>query len=216
MPRLAGLAAAAALLAPTAAHADEVQQWNEIGIKYEVTDEVSASFDQHIRFDVIDTTQLNAFMPEPALAWRPVKWLRLGLGYRLQYERSGSGDMRTRHRFFANLRPRYELGELRLEYRLQFQDQYRPDDATDEWRQTLRNRADVSYRDFKPWIPSASFELHNTIDRDFELDKIWFTAGLSYSKKKHETEIFYRVEVPQANPMDPTIHILGAAFHRDL
>jgi len=216
MPRLVPLACSAALLllTATAARAD-VQSWNEVGVKYDITDDASFSFDQHIRFDE-DVSRLGSFMPEPAFGYQVKKWLRLGIGYRLQYERDGDGDMRARHRFFANVRPRYDVGKVRFGYRLQFQDQLRPDDPDDRWRQTVRNRLEVSYREYKPWIPEAAIEFHNTVDQNFELEKIWITAGVAYSKKKEEFELFYRAEVPQAEPMDPTIHIIGAAFHHDL
>ena len=216
MPRLVPLAIAAALLVPAAtANADDVQQWTEVGVKHDFTKKASISFDQHIRFDE-DVSRLGSFMPELGAQYRIQKWLRFGLGYRLQYERSGSGDMRSRHRFFGNARARYDLDPVRLEYRLQFQDQLRPDDADDRWRQTVRNRIDVSYRDLKPWIPGAAVEAHNTVDAGFELEKIWITAGAAYAKKDLEIEVFYRAELPQADPMEPTLHILGAAFHHDL
>ena len=214
MPRLVPLAIAAALLVPATARAD-IEQWNELGVKYEVNDDVSVTFDQHIRFDE-DVSRLGAFMPELGAGWRPKKWIGFAVGYRFEYERDNDGEMRTHHRFFARIRPRYEIGKLRLDYRLQLQDTLRPDDPEDRWRQTARNRLDVSYREYKPWIPSVSGELHNTIDQGFELEKIWLTAGVTYSKKKKEVELFYRAELPQAEPMDPTVHILGAAFHHDL
>jgi hypothetical protein len=215
MNRFAPLACAAALLLTASAARADVEQWNELGVKYDVSDDVSVTFDQHIRFDD-DVSRLGAFMPELGAGYRPKKWIGFAVGYRLEYERDNDGEMRTHHRFFARIRPRYEVGKIRFDYRLQLQDTLRPDDPDDRWRQTVRNRLDVSYRQYKPWIPSASAETHNTIDQDFELEKIWLTAGVTYSKKKEEVEVFYRAELPQAEPMDPTVHILGLALHHDL
>jgi len=216
MKYLVACTAAGLLLSARPAAAD-VQQWTELGVKVDLPEKLTLSFDQHIRFDE-DVSRLGSFMPEAGLQYRPLDWLRLAVGYRLQYERSGSGDMRARHRFFTDARARYDLGEVRLEYRLKLQDQYRPDDPDDTWRQTLRNRADVSYRAWKPWIPGASVELHHDLAQGdaIHLAKIWITAGGSWSKKKRDLELFYRAEIPQAEPMDPTVHILGLAFHHDL
>lgn len=216
MPRPAPLACSVAvlLLTATAARAD-VELWNELGVKYDVSDDVAVTFDQHIRFDQ-DVSRLGSFMPELGAGYRPKKWIGFAIGYRLEYERDNDGNMRTHHRFFARIRPRYDVGKVRFDYRLQLQDTLRPDDPDDRWRQTVRNRLDVSYREYKPWFPSVSAETHNTIDQNFQLAKIWLTAGVAYSKKKEEVEIYYRAELPQADPMDPTVHIIGAAFHHDL
>lgn len=206
--------AAAVLLSAAPARAD-VQQWSELGVKRDLSKKASASLDLNIRFDD-NVSRLGSFMPELGAQYQPKKWLRLGTGYRLQYERSGSGDMRARHRFFANVRPRYDIGEVRLEYRLQFQDQLRPDDDTDRWRQVLRNRLDVSYRDLDPYTPSVAIESHNVVDDGFVLEKIWLTAGVAFSRKDLEVDVFYRAELPQNDTMDPTVHIFGLGVHHDL
>jgi long-subunit fatty acid transport protein len=209
------LALVASIALPARAARADVQQWTELGVKHEVVDDVTVSFDQHLRFDE-DVSRLGSFMPELGAQYRPKKWFRLGLGYRLQYERDGAGDMRSRHRFFGNVRARYDLRDVRLEYRVQFQDQLRPDDADERWREVLRNRLEVSYQGIRRWEPRASVELHHRLDPG-ELDKVWITAGATYSpKKRFDLEAFYRAELPQADPMEPTLHILGAAFHHDL
>ena len=218
MPRLASLVIAAAVLVPGAARAD-VESWTEVGVEADVADDWSLSYDQHIRFDE-DVSRLYAVMPEVSVDYKPVKWLGLGVGYRLQYTRDGAeDDMRTRHRFFADAQTRRDVGKVRIAYRLKLQDQLRPDDPDDRWRPVARNRLEVAYRGFKPWYPAASVELHHGLDGEDQavfLEKVWLTVGGAYSKKKKDLEIFYRAELPQVDAMDPTVHILGAAYHHDL
>ncbi len=218
MRRLAlglGLGAVLTLARVAPARAD-VQQWTEVGVEHDVSKRVGLSFDQHLRFDD-DVSRVAAFMPEPGVQYRLRKWLRFGLGYRMQYERSGSGDMRTRHRFFGNVRTRGELGEVRFEHRLQLQEQLRPDDGN-AWRHTVRNRLDVSYQALKRWTPSTSVELFHAIDDGdtVHLDKVWLTVGLDHARKWHDLGVFYRAELPVAGTNEPTLHILGLGAHFEL
>jgi len=209
------IGAVLAVAASRGAHAD-VQQWTELGIGKDLTKRWSASFDQHLRFDE-DLSRVESVMPEAGIGWRPKRWLRFSLGYRLQYQRDGSGDMALRHRLHTAVRARYALGDVRLEYRLQLQEQLRPG-SKDPARHTLRDRAEVSYRRFKPWVPGASVELFHAIaDGDaIRLDKLWLTLNAAHSRKSWSAEVFYRVEVPIADAMDPTLHILGVGVHYDL
>jgi hypothetical protein len=194
----------------------DVQAWTEVGVSHEVED-WRFTFDQHLRFDE-DVSRVGSVMPELGVTYRIAKWFRTGVGYRLEYERDGSGDMVTRHRFHVRGSSRYDIGKwVRLEHRLQLQESLRPS-SNDMYRHVMRNRADVSLRRYKPFVASASAELFHAIDRGdaIHLDKIWLTASGTYGAGPNDFELFYRVEVPQADPMDPTLHIFGLAYHRDL
>jgi len=212
----AGMILAALLLAPAAAHADDIQQWNAIGVSYAATHEVSLAFEQEVRFDE-DVSRLESVMPEASLEYRVRKWLRFGAGYRLQYSRDNDGELGIRHRFHAYGRVRRDLGDTRLEYRLQAQEQLRPG-ANDPRRHVVRHRVSVDYRAFKPWIPEASVEAFLAIaDGDpVAFDKLWLTVGGAHVTKERAIEVFYRLEQPVNDPMDPTLHILGLGIGFDL
>lgn len=200
---------------PAAADAD-LQQWNELGVAYDLTRRWSASFDQHLRFDQ-DVSRVESVMPELGLDRRVRKWLRLGAGYRLQYTRDGDGELRVRHRVHVDARLRRDVGEVRFGYRLRYQEQLRPG-ANDRVRHTVRNRVEAEYRAWKPWIPSAAIEPYLAIgDGDpVQLDKLRLTVGAAHDRKKRTFGLFYRIEIPLADEMDPTLHIIGLDAGFDL
>ena len=178
---------------------------------------VTLTFDQHLRFDE-DVGRVAAIMPEPGVGVRAARWLRLGTSYRMQYERNGNGDFELRHRFHLIARARVEPRRaVRVEYRLQLQEQVRPD-ANDTYRHSVRNRVAVEYRGLRPWRPGASIELHHDLDNGdtVHLDKVWLTVGVARDLGASEVELSYRAELPQFDPDAPTVHILGLGYHVDL
>jgi len=208
-----------ALLAPAVARADsDVQQWTELGVSHDLSKEWSLELDQHVRFDQ-DVSRVAAIMPEPSVSYRPRPWLRLGAVYRLQYTRDGSEELVVRHRFALNGRLRHDLGRVRLEYRLQLQEQLRPG-ADDFTRHTVRNRLQTVYRGWRPWTPFVAGELHHDLYQPdpIVLDKIWLTAGLAHEWRstRLEVEVFYRAELPFADETAPTAHILGLGVHKEI
>ncbi|MBK9034509.1 MAG: DUF2490 domain-containing protein [Myxococcales bacterium] len=216
--RLIAVAATLVVLAARPAHAQsDSQLWLEAGVSHDVGARVTLSFDQHVRFDD-GMSRLGALMPEPGVSVRAARWLRLGAGYRMQYERNNNGDLELRHRLQLAARARADLTKaIRVEYRLQFQEQYRPDAKTTR-RHSLRNRVGIEYRGVRPWTPAASLELHHDLDNGdtIHLDKVWLTFGVGRALGRGEVEAYYRAELPQYDAADPTLHILGLSYHHEL
>lgn len=194
----------------------DVQLWTKAGVGHDLTDDVGVLGDLHLRFDE-DVSRFQSLMPEVELRYGPAKWLRLGAGYRLQYTRDGDGDLVVRHRFHGDGSLRHDLGDVRLDYRLRFQEQVRPG-ANDPSRHTLRNRARVSYRGVKRWTPELGGELFHAIDDGdtIHLDSYRLIVGVAYDRKDWEVGAFYGLEVPVADTTEPTIHILGLGYYREL
>jgi hypothetical protein len=208
---------AACLLVVTARAArGDVQQWTELGISTSLSKRWTLAFDQHLRFDQ-DISRVDSVMPEAAATYRVRKWLRVGAGYRLQYTRDGDDELVLRHRFHALVRARYDLGDVRLQYRIQYQEQLRPD-AKDEHRHTLRNRIEATYRHFEQWSPGASFETFHAIDKGdlVHTDKLRIKAGLEHDRNHWALELYYCAELPVEDAFDPVRHIVGVGVHYDL
>ncbi len=211
---IAGLAALAAGPRPATA---EAQVWTEVGVRYDVDKRLTLGVDLHTRFDE-DVSRLGSVMPELGLSYRVKKWLRLGAGYRFEYERDKDGILVSRHRGFGWGRVRRDLGDVRLEYRLQLQEQHRAD-ANPVNRHTVRNRGDVSLRRFGAVVPGASVEFHHILGEDnntIHLGKVWLSAGVEYERGDISVEVFYRAIVGQYDPADPTGHVLGVGLHYQL
>jgi hypothetical protein len=202
------------LLPAAAAHADrDLQLWLEASVSRKLG-RFTAGVEQGLRFGD-DVSRLEAFLPAASLAYRPHKAIRLGVGYRFEYERNRRGEMVMRHRLHAEARPRLDLGPVRLTYRLRFQEQLR---YLDDVRHAVRNRLAAELKGRKPWTPAVSAETFHRLGggEPVHLRKIRLVAGVGYQLGAQELMLFYAHERAQADPRDPVLHILGLGFEREL
>jgi len=191
--------------AATPAAADN-QLWAKAGVSAGLTKRTDLELSYQMRFDQ-DISRLSSILPEVELAHRFKSWLRIGGGYRLEYERDNNGDMVVRHRLTGDVKLRKELDPVRIDYRFRFAQQIRPD-ANEEYRTFLRHRFDVSYRRSDPWFPFVSFELFHALD---DFNKYRLTFGTSYEHDRHEVEAFFRLELHEEPDLE-TYNILGLGY----
>jgi hypothetical protein len=211
---LAFALAAAAAPAPAAA---DTQVWTELGVRYALTKKLTLSYDHHIRFDN-DVSRLGSFMPEPGIAYRVKKWLRVGAGYRYEYERNNDDELVPRHRVYGYARVRRDLGDIRGQYRLQLQEQWRPD-ANPVNRHTVRNRGDLSWQGFGAIVPGISVETHHILNEEgntIHLGKLWLTAGVEWEHDQISVDVFYRLITGQYDSSEPNGHVMGVGFHYEI
>jgi hypothetical protein len=197
--------------------AAETQLWTEAGVKHDLSKRWTLAFDGHLRFDA-DVSRVGSIMPEPSVAYRVKKWFRTGAGYRYQYERDKDGIMVSRHRGYLWGKLRKDVGDVRAEYRLQLQEEYRPD-ANPDYRHTIRNRGDVSWQGFGDIVPGLAVEAHHILNEDgstIHLGKVWLTGGIEYERDAVSLDLFYRAIVGQDDPTEPTGHIVGVGVHYEI
>jgi hypothetical protein len=215
----AAFVAGAALLAVAApARADsDVQQWSEIGVDYGIDKKTSVGAVAGIRFDQ-DVSRVAEILPEAGIAYKIKKWFRIGAGYRFEYSRDEDDEFVPRHRFDGFVRLHQDAGDVRFEARLKYTESIRPD-KNDDFKHTVRPRALVAYRASKRWVPSISAEGFLAIDDNDEavgLAKMRYTLAVAHDMKDQELEVYYRLEQPVADPMDPLVHIIGLGLYFDL
>jgi hypothetical protein len=201
-------------LAANTAHA-EGQVWVSAGVSAKPAKRVEVQVGPQLRFGD-DTWQLVGVLPEASARYRIKKWLRVGGGYRYEYERVGRSELFvTTHRASLDARVRHDLGDLRVDYRLMLAEKYKP--VTESFKTELRNRVDVAYRAWRPWIPYAGSELFVALgDFDkFAYDKLRLTAGVVYARADHDIELFVRTEL-HADAMEPTFYVLGFGYQYEL
>lgn len=215
--RALALGAIAALTPAGSARADG-QLWTGATAPWEASKRVELSFSLDLRFDQ-DISRVGAVLPEATAHYRIKKWLRVGGGYRFEYERDTSGriqgQMVVRHRVAADVKLRGELDPVRFDYRLMLTEAIRPA-SNNQLKTALRNRFDVSYQAAKPWKPFAGFEVFHALGdlSKVEYSKLRVTVGTAYAMKDHEVEGYFRIEAPQ-DPMDPTLYIFGLGYGYD-
>lgn len=199
-------------VAPAAPAVAETQLWTELALKHDLSKRWSLTFEQHLRFDA-DISRVGSIMPEPSVSYRVRKWFRVGGGYRLEYERNNDDELVARHRAYVFTRLRKDLGDVRLDHRLQLQEQWRPD-ANRVNRHTVRNRGEISYAGLGAITPVASVETHHILGEDgntIHLGKVWVTAGVDWDHDRLGIGVFYRLVTGQYDPNDPDVHVLGLA-----
>jgi hypothetical protein len=210
----ARLAPLLALSSVTLAHADS-QLWLDPGFGVSPSRRVGVDVTAQARFDR-DVTRFAAFLPELTCHYRLKRWLRVGGGYRFEYERDSMDELVVRNRVSADARFRVDSARTRLTYRLQFVERFRPM-SNNQYSTVLRNRVEVAYRGRGAWQPWGGVEVFHMLD-DFdrlEYDRTRFTAGTVHNTRDRDIAVFLRVEI-HADPAEPTDAILGLAYHYEL
>lgn len=184
------------------------QVWLEAGVSLTPTKRVEINIVPSVRFDQ-DVSRFQSFLPELSVRYRVKKWLRVGSGYRFEYERNKDGDLVVRHRVTADARLRATPGPLRLDHRLMLVEQFRPA-SKDQYRTFVRNAITVSYRQARPWVPAVSAEVFHALgDLDqLAYDRLRLTAALAHVREKDAIEVFLRLQV-HADPMAESLYIIG-------
>lgn len=202
--------------APGAALAQsEAQLWSSASLENDLGDRLELELEQHLRFDD-NSSRFGSLLTDVGLTYELFEWLRFGGGYRFGYQRDGSGDLVVRHRLHAQGQLRAEPADkLRLSLRSRWQETLRGAAAGDGVRHKWRNRFEAEYRATKRLTPGASLELFHAVGNGdgIVLDTLRLTFGADYElTKTSELGAFYRYEQPQADPTDPTLHIVGVSY----
>jgi hypothetical protein len=203
-------------LVSTPALADyDAQLWTRLGVSKEVVKNLELGFDQNFRFDQ-NMTRVAAVMPAIGVDYRPARWLQLGGGYRLAYQRRRNSAMDFRHRLHVQGQVRTDVHTFRLRYRLRLQSRFR--DERDP-NYAIRNRISADWRGARPWIPGLALESNHRLGDPVQsviFQKVRFTARLRYDFRDYTFGVFYRLEVPFLRVLDPTLHIAGVTVHWEL
>ena len=155
------------------------------------------------------------------LGYSPLKFLSLGVGYRLAFNQKRNGTWEKKYRYSGELGLDYRIRRFKLDYRIRYQnvdddffqyEQYQPS------RNILRNRARLKYN--IPKIPMESYtyvELYGLLNKDSEFaTKIKFALGARYNfKKLGKIKVFYRID-RELNSLYPfTLYNIGIGYTYD-
>lgn len=202
---------------PARAQTDEAQLWLSSGLRFRPIRSVRIDFDQGLRFDE-DISRLSEVLPELSVSYDPVRFLRLGVGYRVSFEVENEGDFEDYHRLHLDARLRGEIDRVELSYRLRFQERLWSDGGELQARHVFRNRLQIAIDTDSPFTPSLSGELFMRVGHDeiASLPKWRLTAGVTIDLDEHTLEVFYRFEAPIEDETDPRLHILGLGYRYEL
>jgi len=200
----------------------ETELWTEAGLRLLMPKKVSATLTQHVRADE-GMSRLDVLSTELALRFRPTGWLEFEGGYRFEHERDHDDIFQDRHRLFINTQLRHKLDPVKLQLRVQWQEQRRQewDDGT-PIRHVLRTRAKASLR--SNWVvePYALVETFQRVDgRDddvspWTLQHLRLQVGFERELGHAELDAGYMLVLPIDDEREPRRHILQVAVRFDL
>ena len=208
-----GLMGMAGPLAESVA-ADDTQVWMESGVRFKTSKKVRVDVAQHLRLDQ-NVSRVQGVLTDVSLSWRPEKWLRLGGGYRLQFDANKSGQLIPGHRFHLQGGLRTDVQRLTLATRLRFQETFEHKDGGLENKHSIRHRVGFSVDTDSVATPSLSSELFVRIagKAPIYVSKMRFTLGVDIKpSKRHVVGTYYRLHVPIFDKGDNREHIVGLNY----
>jgi hypothetical protein len=227
--RLISLILSFLVFALPAGAAEDFQVWTEAGVRVRLAKGWRLKFDQHVRFDESYHRQngdtelfhsMHSIIPEVAISYRALRFLRLEAGCRfIQELRESKQDTfgEPWGRVFASVLLRYRLRPVTIRYRLQYDEQYGEPWNNEEnpvWRHTVRNKIGVEVKLAGGFVPFLSGELFLRIDDPDGVPHKWrATAGLDWEIDPHVVTLFYRLEDMLDDDGVPNRHILGIGYH---
>lgn len=184
------------------------QLWLSARLRLRVHRKVQIDIEPGLRFDE-NMTHLDRVLPDFTLGVRALDWLRLSVGYRLTWVNDNNPDVR--HRLYADARFADAVGAFAWVTRVRYQAGVRSGEPT---RHTLRALFQVGVRNDSALTPYASTEIFTDVGHGSGPSaRAWRgTAGLEIETRRHELDVYYRIEVPLNDSTDPTLHILGLSY----
>lgn len=188
---------------------EDFQIWSSADVHYKWNKKISFDLEQALRTGH-NSLLLNKTYSEFKMNYKLQKKLKISSGYR--FIQSYIGENMLGHRFFTDVKYRYKLDRIKLNYRLRYQYQ----SNTERINQAIRNQLKISYNLPKTSIePYFSGEGFYTLYQGF--DKCRFTIGLKEKfGKRFEVNLFYRYQREVNSSNVQKLNILGASISYDL
>ena len=188
--------------------------WLDAGVEYKPGADLKVEVAEHVRIQE-SLTELESYKTDLGLNWRPTRWFRPGVGYRLSMKVDKYGDFNPFHRFHVQNQAKIRLGPLALSYRFRYQDQLSFEKELTEHKHTVRNRFKVKGK--VPWALAPSLEVEG-FTRLYEtpfyaLKKLRVTTGIEWQMtRQHAIHPYYRIQIPMDDPNDPIEYIVGLSY----
>lgn len=209
------------LLAATPAFAadesppSESELWLAAEARWEFVDDFHLSFGPELRFNE-GMTRLDEILPEVAVSWNALDWLKVGVGYRFEANRRKDGDFRFGHRGHVESVVSYEIGPVELSYRLRFEHTVARKDEDVLLSDELRQRLGVDLKLHDIVRPFVETEFYAELNRDpVAFTQANITGGVAFKFDDHRVEAFYRNRRPINLPEEPIVHVLGLGYRFD-
>lgn len=168
--------------------------WTETGVDGEITKKLDWSFELNMRYG---DRGLNTFFPQPAIEYKPVKWLKVSGEYRYILDKQKNGNYDPSHRFNLNATAKKSLSRFKLSCRLRYQLGFislTPHEYNSEFDKAIRLKPQISYDIdnffLSPEISTEFFYNPSYGPLSPGLSKVRYAAGFEFElKKPHSASI---------------------------
>lgn len=191
-----------ALLLPALGYAQSVELGGRASVEldYKIRKGLHLTFEEELRADE-NFSELNRLQTTIGLTYKPLNWLKLGVGYTLinpfkTNKELDDGTLYTgfwspRHRGYADVTGYYRLGDFQFSLRERLQYTYNSDASMNIYQNNpnawaLKSRVGVKYKGWKTVEPSLSFEVRTALN-----DPWGYTSGSQQTNKSGKTYYAY-------------------------
>lgn len=191
-----------ALLVPALSFAQDMEFGGRASVEldYKIKKGLHLTFEEEIRADE-NFSELNRLQTTVGLTYKPISWLKLGVGYTLinpfkTGKELDNGTLYTgfwspRHRVYADVTGIYKLGQFQFTLRERLQFTHNTDADLNIYQSNpnamaLKSRVGVKYKGWSMVEPSLSFEVRTALN-----DPWGTTSGSVQTNKSGKTYYDY-------------------------
>ncbi|TMM57330.1 DUF2490 domain-containing protein [Maribacter algarum] len=200
---------------------NDLASWTSLQLGYDLDDNWDLGLEGQFRLKS-NISVVDEYFSEFFVRRKLLKGFRIALALRYIRENDNIGRIQgyeNHFRFHIDADYKHKLGDIRLGYRLRYQNKRElgvSDDQDNFPINRLRFKTGVEYK-IKNWPldPELAVELFSRFEKneDTELDKYRITLGTSYSfKKAGDLGVYYRRESDINNENSDNQHIIGLKY----
>lgn len=185
-----------------------LSMWNGIAIEKELSKKFEFQMEEEIRL-VDNVSRINSLLTELGFKYKPNKYYRLGLSYRLTYQPENGS---LGNRITLSNEARYKIDDIALTYRLNLQQDFSNKNPI-EYK--IRNRLGLDYKINKHWEVGTAAELFYSIyyNRD-AFDRYRLKWGVDHRFNKHHSLGFTLIFQQEFNVPNPESDVILATKYK--
>jgi long-subunit fatty acid transport protein len=182
--------------------------WSKLAFEKEITKKFEIQLEEEFRFNE-NATQLNSLLTEVGTKYKFNDYYALGASYRFTYNTENSFG----NRFTLSNQAKYEIEDITLNYRLNFQTDF---STVDPIEYKIRNKIGIDYKFNKRWEIGFTGELFYSFyyDRNV-LDRYRFAFGVDRKiNKRHKISgsMMFQKDLNEANPGADVVFGIGYKY----
>ncbi|MFN8165813.1 MAG: DUF2490 domain-containing protein [Bacteroidia bacterium] len=206
-----------ALPSVLSAQIDDVRLWTGISVSHKFTRQISASFEQQLRFRT-DVSIIDQTFSDLGVSYEPVRNLKVLVAYRWMHKNLVN-RYSDRHRIYADLSYKYKFHRFSFTLRERISQQYADVNSSEngniaDWM--LRTKFSAKFDTGRRYAPYAAAETYYLLDAkkppEHYITRIRYSLGAEYEFNRiHSIDLFCILQ--HDRPMDFNSMIYGVTYN---